>query len=180
MISDPLHLLKRARYRLLSSNVHTGISSNTNIIEIDTLRNMLEYPSIVYDNSKITKMHDSLATQMFSFNTLKTIIESGKSEYLTFFLPLCLMNVALSEKDLTITERINFLEIAFYYCIILKEEGLSSNIHLPQRKSKFSKDVRLFDDNFLTEISNTLFSQLSILYSHNGTINLNSLSTNPL
>lgn len=38
----------------------------------------------------------------------------------------------------------------------------------------------MFDINFLTEITNTLFSYLSILYSHNGILNLNRFSTNPL
>ena len=122
----------------------------------------------------------SLATKLFSFNSFKSIIESGNSSYLTFFLPLCLLNVGLSEERLDILERINLMEIAFYYCLILREESKSVSGTLPQKKNMKNRDIRLFDDNFLIEISNTLFSHLSILYSHNGTINMNRLSSNPL
>ena len=136
MISDPLHLLKRARYRILSSNVHLGITPNTDILNIEELKEIFKYPSLVYDNSKVTKMHDSLATQIFSFNSLKKQIEHKKSNYLSFFLPLCLMNIAISEKELTTLERINLLEISFYYCMILKEENNIKIKLLPQKKSK--------------------------------------------
>lgn len=180
VISYPLHLLKRGRYRLLSSRVHSGITHNTKILNIKKLRNILEYPSIVFSDSVITKMHDSLATQLFSFNSLKEILESGNSEYLSFFIPLCFLNIAISEKDLCVLERINLLEIAFYYCLILKEESNTTGNLLPQKKSKNKKDIRLFDDNYLTELTNTLFSHLSILYSHNGSLDLNRFSSNPL
>ena len=72
------------------------------------------------------------------------------------------------------------LEITFYYCLILKEEANTTMNILPQKKSKNQQHVRLFDDHFLIEITNTVFSYLSILYKTNGTINLNRLSSNPL
>ena len=180
LISDPLHLLKRGRYRLISNKVHTGLDNYTDIIDIDYLKKLFIYPSCIFSNSRITKMHDSLATKLFSFYSLKTIIESGNSSYLTFFLPLCLMNIALSETELNTIERINLLEISFYYCLILEDEIEKSKNTLPQKKTKNNSDVRLFDDNFLVELTNTLFSHLSILYCNNGTINLNRLSSNPL
>ena len=131
VLSDPLHLLKRGRYRLISSKVHAGLDNYTNIIDVNYLKKIFEYPSCIFSNSRITKMHDSLATALFSFYSLKTIIESGNSSYLTFFLPLCLMNIALSEAELSTIERINLLEISFYYCLILKDEIEKSTISLP-------------------------------------------------
>lgn len=180
VISDPLHLLKRARYRLVSSNVHIGLTKNSKIIDIEKLKEIFQYPNIIYSNLVITKMHDSLATQLFSFYSLKELIESGNSEYLVYFLPLCFLNIAISEKKLYSIERINLLEIAFYYSLILKEESNTTGKILPQKKYKNKNDIRLFDDVFLLELTNTLFSYLSIFYCKNGLINLNRLSSNPL
>ena len=58
IISDPLHLLKRARYRLISSKVHSGFYNDSQIIDINNLQALFNYPSVVFSNSTITKMHD--------------------------------------------------------------------------------------------------------------------------
>ena len=118
VISDPLHLLKRARYRLLSSNVHSGITNNSKILEVSKMKEIFQYPSIIYSKSIVTKMHDSLAIQLFSFNSIKDIIESGNSEYLSYFIPLCFMNIAISEKNLNTVERINICKKANNISII--------------------------------------------------------------
>ena len=180
VISDPLHLLKRGRYRLTSSKIHCGLTNYSEIINLSTIQNIFKYPEITFSNSQITKMHDSLATRLFSFYSLKTIIESNNTNYLSYFLPLCLLNIALSEKDITNIERINLLEISFYYCLILKEESNSTSKLLPSKRTKNNQDVRLFDNIFLMQLSNTLFTYLKILYSYRGSINLNRLSSNPL
>lgn len=66
VISDPLHLLKRARYRLLSSRVHSTFENmSESLVSLDLLKKQLNLPSVVFSDEKYTKMHDSLATQMF-------------------------------------------------------------------------------------------------------------------
>ena len=179
-ISDPLHLLKRGRYRLISRSIHAGITKYSPLIEIDDIKSILNLPSITYSNNKITKMHDDLAINLFSFTSLNALINSNKKIYLSYFLPLCLLNIALSEKGLIDIERINLLETSFYYFFLLKEEGIIEIDLLPQKKSKFNKDLRLFDNVFFVEITNTIYSILSIIYSTKGIINLNRLSSNPL
>ena len=180
VISDPFHLLKRGRYRLISCNVHSGFYAESPILNISQIKEVLNLPSIVFSPLGITKMHDDLATDLFSFHSLIILIHEQKNSYLAYFLPLCLMNVALSEKELVTIERINLLEIAFYFCFLLKQETQTECKLLPQKKSKNNNYVRLFDEKFISEITNTLFSILSILYSTNGMVNLNRLSSNPL
>ena len=53
---DPLHLLKRARYRLLSSCVHANFENTTEgQINVSLLREQLNLPSVVFSNEKIYK-----------------------------------------------------------------------------------------------------------------------------
>ena len=179
VISDPLHLLKRGRYRLISSNVHSGFFAESPIINLSQIQDILNLPSIVFSPLGITKMHDDLAIDLFSFHSLNILINQNIA-FLTYFLPLCLMNIALSEKDLVTIERINFLEVAFYFCFILKQETQTEHKLLLQKKTKYNNHVRLFDDKFIYEITNTLFTILCTLYCTNGIVNLNRLSSNPL
>lgn len=180
VISDPLHLLKRGRYRLVSRKVHAGLTSNSQLINIGVLESVLKLPKITFSSQRITKMHDDLAINLFSFHSLNHLIEAKNYSYLTYFLPLSLMNIALSEKQLVNIERINFLEVAFFYCFLLKEETYGNDQLLPQNKNKGNSELRMFDDRFIMELTNTLFSILSHLYKINGIVNLNRLSSNPL
>ena len=179
IISDPLHVLKRARYRLLSSATHVGLTSSSSIISIDVLSEILTLPSKVFSEQKFTKMHDDLPVSLFSLGSLIEIYEKQPC-YAAYFLPFCLLNAAISEKDLSLEERINFLELSFYYMLAYVEEASTVPIKLPDRKSATSRAVRLFPSSLAKEHCNTVVSILAVLYGHNGTINMNRLGTNPL
>ena len=179
VISDPLHILKRARYRLLGSVVHLGITNSSEIVDVNVLRELLSLPSMTFSNQPFTKMHDDLAVSLFSLSSLFELYEK-KKEYVAYFLPFCLLNAAISEKDLTLDERINFLEVSLYYMMGYIEEVAVSPMKLQDRKSVGGSDVRLFTTNLAIEHCNTVASLLSVLDTFNGTVNLNRIGTNPL
>lgn len=179
VVSDPLHILKRARYRLLGSDVHLGIMNNTIIVDVGVLRELLPLPSKVFSNQIFTKMHDDLAVSLFSLSSLYELCQN-KSDYVAYFLPFCLMNAAISEKDLSLEERINFLEVSWYYMAAYLEELSSSPANLPDRKRPSSRSVRLFSSNIALEHCNTVASLLALIQGCNGTVNLNRIGTNPL
>ena len=180
MISDPLHVLKRARYRLLGSRVHMGLTEDSHVIDTNTLRSLLSLPSKTFWNHTFTKMHDDLAVSLFSLTSLIDLSEK-RIEYTPYFLPFCLLNAALSEKDLTVEERVNFLEVSFYFVLAYLQEIAASPVKLlPDRKSAKHLDVRLFPLNLAIEHCNTIVSLLSVMFRFNGSLNLNRLGTNPL
>lgn len=179
VISDPLHVLKRARYRLLGSVVHLGITNSSEIVDVNVLRGVLSLPSMTFSNQPFTKMHDDLAVSLFSLSSLTELYEK-KREYVAYFLPFCLLNAAISEKDLTQEERINFLEVSLYYMMGYIEEVAVSPTKLQDRKSPGSPDVRLFTANLAIEHCNTVASLLAVLDTFNGTVNVNRVGTNPL
>ena len=180
IVSDPLHILKRARYRLLNSDVHTGLTNSSEVIEVEKLKKLLNLPSKVFSDQRFTKMHDDLPISLFSFESLMKIRECAP-EYLAYFLPFCLLNIGLSEEHLSLEERINLFEVAFYYIFVYRGvTNNTQNVRLPEHKSSRSTHVRLFPESLALELCNTLFSILSISYSYNGTLHLNRIGTNPL
>lgn len=179
MVSDPLHILKRARYRLLSSDVHVGLTNSSEVIDIERLQGLLNLPSKVFSNQRFTKMHDDLPISLFSFESLERLTACAPT-YVSYFLPFCLLNIGLSEERLSLEERVNLFEVSFYYSFVYREVVKNTPSLLPEHKSVRSTHVRLFPDSLMLELSNTLASILSIIYSYNGTIHLNRIGTNPL
>ena len=179
VVSDPLHILKRARYRLLGSEVHLGLTNSSGIINVSVLREILPLPSKTFSNQPFTKMHDDLATSLFSLSSLVELY-SKKPDYVAYFLPFCLLNAAISEEGLSVEERVNFLELSLYYMLAYVEEVNTSPKKLPDRKTPNSKAVRLFSSNLAIEHCNTVTSLLAVLHTFNGTLNLNRIGTNPL
>ena len=179
IISDPLHILKRARYRLLGAQTHVGPLETSPIMNVTILRSLLSLPSKVFSDQKFTKMHDDLAVDLFSLTSLVELFEK-KIEYVPYFLPFCLLNAALSEKELTIEERANFLEVSCYYMLAYVQELTRMPVKLPDHKSCTRSDVRPFSLTLAIEYCNTAVSLLSILCRFNGSVNLNRAGTNPL
>lgn len=177
IVSDPLHILKRARYRLLGSIVHAGLTNSTEAIDADVLASVLNLPSKIFSSQKFTKMHDDVSISLFSFESLVHLADE-KLVYLAYFLPFCLLNIGLSEKGLSIKERINLLEVAFYYVLAYPRELKEKPAQLPDVKTARNAHVKLFPQNLALE--NTLAPILSIMYSFNGTIHLRRIGTNPL
>lgn len=181
IVSDPLHLLKRGRYRLLSCRVHAGFENTTDsLISVDALSEQLHLPSVVFSDEKFTKMHDKLATRLFSLETLVSLMERRNITSLTYFLPLCLLTVALEESNLMVEERILFLEIGLYYMLAVYGMSLNTRVQLREFKVRTQTDVRLFDQKFLQEYCNTVVAILKVLFTVNGTVHLNSVGSNPV
>jgi hypothetical protein len=65
MVTDPLHILKWIRHRFWSDHFRIGVGADQTKFCINAMRDKLPLPPIVFDNSRITKTHDSLALELF-------------------------------------------------------------------------------------------------------------------
>ena len=81
------------------------------------------------------------------------------------------MSAAISEKNISVEERVNVLEVSLYYMIAYVEEEIVTPGKLSDRKCPESKTVRLFASNLVVAYCNTVASLLSVL---------NRMGTNPL
>jgi hypothetical protein len=77
IISGPLNILKRIRYRLLSGRFRIAVGNDQTELRIDDGRDKLPLPSIVFDNLWITQIHDSLTFELFSQASLHQIFHDS-------------------------------------------------------------------------------------------------------
>jgi hypothetical protein len=120
-ISNVLHLLKRAHYRMLKNPpvvISLGITSpELNLVRlIDLLGEDL--PSMVFSDDAITKMHDSLPMVIFRFEVLLKIDEARKLGWVAYLFPRVLLNEVISHKNVLLSDRVGWFNIA--YCHIMK------------------------------------------------------------
>lgn len=73
-VPDPLHLLKRIRYRLLKRPLSTTNRINDQCINKDDLEFIFDVldPRVLQDKM-VLKMRDDIAHKMFSFKTLESL-----------------------------------------------------------------------------------------------------------
>lgn len=153
IVSDPLHLLKRARYRILKSKVHGSFENSTDsLISVERLQRQLDLPSVVFCNEPYTKMHDELATRLFSLSTLSSLFQGDNLTELTYFVPMCLLSASLQEAELKLEERVSLLEVGFYYMMSYYGMLSGNPIPLTQRKRKGNDHLCPFDLAFVRMI----------------------------
>ena len=179
IISEPLHILKKACYKILSGNIHSGVFKNSDILDLSLLQGNLDFPELAFSNQKFTKMQDFLPIHLFSFKSFITLLNTDQQQWLAYALQYVLPNTAISEKDLTVIERRCYIEIAFCYSLFYYEESSTLNDVLAQRKYK-NNHVQMYDHAIIQEFCNTCFSILRILDFFNGTIHLNRFGSNPV
>jgi hypothetical protein len=96
MICDPLHLLKRIRYPSVASvtfflgSTHQKVHFSPNDIPAAGIRSLLVFP-----NSRVNAMHNSLPLQLFSPNTFSRISQSGIANQL-LMMTWCLLTSSLT------------------------------------------------------------------------------------
>ena len=77
VVSDYLHIIKRLRYRLLSSLLHAGFDEESDVVFVPELQEILSHlPSTVWCNESFTKMHDKLPIALFQLDNLLKLINS--------------------------------------------------------------------------------------------------------
>ena len=176
--SDPLHLMKRGRYRLLSHELFMMEHTDT-LIKTSIIQEILNLPFSVFNNCKITKMQDSLPLKLFTITNFLTLEYAGLYTECAYFLPFVLLRAALDSKKTDLNERINLLEIAINYLELYKEIYKAT----PQKKVgklKGKKDCILFNNGILNDMMCSLITINSILNNIKGTVSLNRVGSNPL
>jgi hypothetical protein len=88
IVSDPLHFLGRIRYRLLSSDFTIGVNENLKAFSRFYFQMAAQVPPVVFDNARITKMHNSLPVQLFSRQPIVAAFEGCQGEEFFCFIPL--------------------------------------------------------------------------------------------
>lgn len=175
--NDPLHIIKRARYRSLSHILYQ-INRTSPSINISNLESMLNLPSVVFSNSKITKMQDSYPIKLFDLETFFSLHNLDQFVECSFFLPFTLLQVAINEEKITVDDRFDLLEIIINYLRMYKEMYIKTKTEFAIPNSKTQGP--LFDSALINDTLVTCITILSIMKQSIGNVRLNRVGTNPV
>lgn len=162
--SDYFHLLKRLRYRLLSSILHAGFNINSVIISIDKIKSILKnVGNVVFCNEKYTKMHDKLPIELFRTENLVKLIQNQNFQAAAYWFPITtsmisILNVNIEPKFRTFLLECSLFFFVYYYKLFENENG-----DLRQRKYGDVKDVTFYTIEIVIEFCNTLYSHLQLM-----------------
>ncbi|KAK8883713.1 hypothetical protein M9Y10_042811 [Tritrichomonas musculus] len=127
----------------------------------------------------MTKMHDSLPIRLFTIESLEVLLYAELYAEASYFLPFVLLNEVLSTQNLTVDERVDFLEIITFYCKYYKM--LYEKTSKSDRANLIGKNKTvLFDLNLIDDLLTTTLSINTVLNSNYDVISLNRIGTNPL
>ena len=180
IVSDYLHLLKRLRYRLLSSIIHSGFNTDTDKILVDELQKVLdEMGEVVWRNEPYTKMHDKLPLELFKTENLLKLIESKQFTAAAYWFPITLSNIAINQKDIGFEYRDFLLKCSFYFLVYYYECWERADGDLRQRKNGENLDVTFYTKDLLIEFTNTLHAHIQLMHNVEK-YNFNRNSSTPL
>ena len=163
--SDVLHILKRGRYHFVKK-LHKNDALHS---KIDELRILFNLPYEIFSNASYTKMHESLAVRLFTSQNIIILYNKTLIDELIYFLPFVSLNEAVSNRQLSQSERIYMLDIIKYFCKYINK---NNQIRLKQKY--------LIKPNIITDILSTVYSLKYLLTHFTGNIDLNRCSAAPL
>jgi hypothetical protein len=115
--SDPLQLMKRICYRWVFSEIAIAFGADSAKFSLRTLEGWNVVSPVVFINSHITKMHDSLPLRLFSPTTFFTILRRGQGPEFVMA-PWCLLTAAPILSEQSTRTRVALLEIGFWFLFI--------------------------------------------------------------
>jgi hypothetical protein len=182
IICDPNHLEKRLRYRFVSACFSIGFGTECIIFSLDAIEAAGFLAPVVFDNSRITKMHDSLPLQLFSPVTFNWILHHPGPELV--LAPWCLMTAALTLPEFNTKTRCDLLETGFWFLflyerlLIVVGPPRGVNQKIPKEVGRFC--VTLYTSDQIRDGLNTFASLISILRESPTPVCLNRLGSDPL
>jgi hypothetical protein len=190
-ISDILHILKRARYRMVKKvPMVVGLETDTAELRLERLIGIIgnDLPSVVFSDDPITKMHDSLPIALFRFGILQELYEAREFGWFGYFFPWVLINEAMSNKKAEASNRVAWFLIAYCYLMTCLETyelrpcgpGMSAFGTKKQNRDERAIRRTLFDRDLLMHASNSIAAIVFEIRIAKGELSLQRISTVPL
>jgi hypothetical protein len=185
LMCDPLHLLKRVRYRMLKGTAMVlGFHDSAPRLDLEAIKELLKdlLPPVVFSDDQLTKMHDSLPIQLFRFNVLWRIFEAHLMPWFVYMLPWVILNEALSRPNISRSRRLEWLYCC-QACLMLYDRelrlrGLGQNVSEFVKRDGAKTSVRcLFDRRLVIHAINTVSTIIYEMIIAEGTISLQRLGT---
>jgi hypothetical protein len=115
VLSDLLHIMKRARYRMLKEQpMVVGLETSSPELSLRRLVRLLGdvLLAVVFSDGPITKMHDSLPMVLFRFEILVKLYEVREMVWFAYFFPWVLINEGMWDKQVDTYGGVRWFQIA--------------------------------------------------------------------
>jgi hypothetical protein len=184
LICDPLHLLKRIRYRLLQL-AEVFLTEESLHFCLQVIQDGHILSPVVFDNSHESKMHDSLPLELFSLKTLQYILENPVVGE-TMLAPWCFLVIALTQANLSTRERRDLLETGLWMLFLYENPELvpdppsNPNVKVVHPKRFAHDDHTLYTNDQFRDALNTFIALIMLIDGLDGPICLNRFGSNPL
>lgn len=184
-ICDPLHVLKRLRYRLLQGKKFVaGFTHSDNEFDSAQIASALPHVlPVLLEGQEITKMHDSLPIEFFTPGLFLRALDHPVLA--AYILPGVLLNVGLNERyELDPCERLEIFLIGYYYMVgYYKEFRTQTWDKGILQVGAAGRTHCLYDFNLMMHLLNTFRALIDIIWEHRDPrmmIGLNRCGSNPL
>ena len=178
---DPLHILKRWRYRIFKGNLQQLFEETNNLVDIQQWRYEFDIPSLVLLDKPYMKMNDDLPLKLFNPIIMKKLYDKNDKPTLSYFLVPSIFTMALKFKFISKKDTESLLELCLYYLFLYEDTLKTFKKPLTDKPYKNRKMVRMIPNNILCDtkasISTLLFLSKTDI---NSTIYFNRVGSNPV
>ena len=154
-ISDPLHIFKNIRAKLLKHQIRLFPFSNC--VDVASMRNLLDLGNPLVDESQMGKMRDSYVLSLFTFENIVKLLNEGQYVNACFLLPFASWLAVIFSDKIDLGLRLFLVELSFQilsdWCSefdSLKEAGVS------QKAARGKAEILFSEFHYVKRMLNTL------------------------
>ena len=161
-ITDPLHVLKCARTRLLSNRICTNYKDLNHCFTVRDIAPILKVGKALSDLSVTGKMRDIYTKQLFNMTNLMKLVNEGESGASVFFLPYSCWAESLFNESIDIISRIYLLTVSFHSFYRFLYQIPNSDL-LYNRNFQDASALTFAEKNIIIRCLNTILIQIYYL-----------------
>ena len=174
--SDPLHVLKNIRAKLIAHPIKLYPGSNET--DINELRAILSLGAVLNDESQIGKMRDGYVTKLFTFENVIKLLARGSYVNGFLLLPFACWTSVLFCSKLTLNLRLFLVELAYrIVCHWTEQFPALQDVGVAYRCSPGHSVITFNERHYSRRILNTLVAFGVCLSFGTGYLRLDSLGT---
>ena len=178
---DPLHLLKRWRYRIFKGKLQQFFEESDEFVDIFKWKHEFDIPSLVLLDKPFLKMNDELPLKLFDSQILYNLFLNNDKPTLSYFFVPSILITALNFKCISKNDREILLESCLYFLFLYQDTLKTVKKPLTDKPYKNKKVVRMIPNNILYDSVATISTILFLLKEDkNSTIYLNRIGSNPV
>ena len=153
-ISDPLHVFKNLRARLLAHPIK--IFSNCPATSLERMRAVLDLGGALNDETQTGKMRDSYVVALFTFDNVVKLLKSKCYVEACLLLPFACWAAVIFSRDIKLKLRSFLVEFAFQTIMAFNQELVALSVSGTPSRGAVNNVTTFSDAHYASRMLNTL------------------------